>query len=143
MKRRIRGGGREIDHVMVSEELVSVASKASTDDMGDITKRDHRAVVVAWNLRQGVERDVTEERVRIPDMGRMRKEWWRKAGAEMESRLQGTRQAVASKAARDRLEALQEMIMQAARRALEAQESEDDNRKEGAPGGIRHGVAHE
>ena len=130
-------GGREIDHVMVSGELAGVASKASTDDMGDITKRDHRAVVVTWNLRQRVEKDVAEERVRIPDMGKMRKEWWRKAGAEMEDRLQGTRRAAADRDARDRLETLQEMIMQAARRALEAQEGEDNKRKEGAPGGVR------
>ena len=38
-------GAREIDHIMVSGELAGVVSKAETDDMGDISKRDHRAVV--------------------------------------------------------------------------------------------------
>ena len=38
-------------------------SKAETDDMGDISKRDHRAVVAKWRMRP----DEAEERVRIPD----------------------------------------------------------------------------
>ena len=128
-------GAREIDHIMVSEELAGVVSKAETDDMGDISKRDHRAVVAKWRMRPDEEQNVAEERVRIPDIGKIREEWWIRAGKEMGGRLEKTRRAVADKDARDRLEALQVMVMSAAKGALEAQESADAGRKEGAPTG--------
>ena len=78
---------------------------------------------------------MAEERVRIPDIGKIREEWWIRAGKEMEGRLEKTSRAAADKDARDRLEALQVMVMSAAKGALEAQESADAGRKEGAPTG--------
>ena len=140
-------GAREIDHIMVSEEMAGVVGRATTDDMGDISKKDHRAVVARWRARRGVEAVAdTEERVKVPNMGKMREEGWKKAGADMESKLKATRQAMADRDAGDRLEALQRMVMSAAKKALEAQEGEDTRRKEGAPkgaekrGGKRTGV---
>ena len=127
--------------------MAGVVGRATTDDMGDISKKDHRAVVARWRARRGVEAVAdTEERVKVPNMGKMREEGWKKAGADMESKLKATRQAMANRDAGDRLEALQRMVMSAAKNALEAQEGEDTQRKEGAPkgaekrGGKRTGV---
>ena len=135
-------GDREIDHVMVGSGLAGVVGRAVVDDMDNITKKDHRAVVAEWKREHEAERNMEgrEERARAPDMGRVRSEWWVKARKEMEDRLQSTRLAMAGKGAGERLEGLQGMVMAAAKKALEGQEGADRDRRGGAGGkGARGG----
>ena len=128
-------GTREIDHIMVSNEMAGVVGQATVDDMGDITRRDHRAVVVRWRMLQGEDQE-GEKRVVGPALYKLRDEGWVKAGRRMEEALAATRRTGAGVEARDRLEAIQDMVMREAKAALQQQQKADEGRKGTAPAGV-------